>query len=114
MGPSGSGQVAKSCKQTIVTNTIAVWAEVLEYAASQRLDLANLIESLAHSTADSSIRQAFAQDLALGRFPDLSSRNMIKELEIITDRAGKAHVGMPHGELTLKAFRSGIAGRFDK
>ena len=38
MGRSGSGQTAKSCNQVIVANTIAIWAEMLAYAAGNGLD----------------------------------------------------------------------------
>ncbi len=38
MGLSGSGQTAKSCNQVIVANTIAIWAEMLDYAVNNGLD----------------------------------------------------------------------------
>lgn len=107
MGPSGNGQIAKSCNQLIVANTIAIWSEMLAFARSSNLDLHRLIDTLAGSSADSTIRKTFAHGLADGKFPELSTRNMVKDLEIISDLAGP-EISLPHSTLSLASFREGI------
>jgi 3-hydroxyisobutyrate dehydrogenase-like beta-hydroxyacid dehydrogenase len=111
MGPSGSGQTAKSCNQVIVANTIAVWAEMLAYAISNGLDPETLIDTLEGSGADSGVRRSFAKAMANGRFPDLSTRNMIKDLGIITDLAKQSNVPMPISSIALEHFKRGIVRR---
>jgi 3-hydroxyisobutyrate dehydrogenase-like beta-hydroxyacid dehydrogenase len=108
MGHSGSGQTAKSCNQVIVANTIAVWAEMLAYAVSNGLDPEALIDTLEGSGADSGVRRTFARGMANGIFPELSTRNMVKDLGIITDLAGKTGVSMPISSIALQRFRRGI------
>lgn len=108
MGPSGSGQIAKSCNQVIVANTIAIWAEMLAYAAGNGLDPLMLIDTLEGSGADSGVRRTFAKDMANGAFPELSTRNMIKDLGIITDLAAMSGVAMPLSTIALERFKRGI------
>src|ERR1700749_4939987 len=93
MGPSGSGQIAKSCNQVIVANTIAIWAEMLDYAAANGLDPSALIDTLEGSGADSGVRRTFAKGMAKGSFPALSTRNMLKDLGIVADLARRSGVG---------------------
>ena len=111
MGLSGSGQVAKSCNQVIVANTIAIWAEMLDYAVANGLDPATLIDTLEGSGADSGVRRTFAKGMANGTFPELSTRNMIKDLTIITDLAHKSAVPMPISSIALEKFKTGIVRR---
>ena len=111
MGLSGTGQTAKSCNQVIVANTIAIWAEMLEYAVSNDLDPLTLIDTLEDSGADSGVRRTFAKGMANGTFPELSSRNMIKDLTIVTDLAEKSGAPMPISAIALEHFRDGIVGR---
>jgi|HubBroStandDraft_1064217.scaffolds.fasta_scaffold27152_5 3-hydroxyisobutyrate dehydrogenase-like beta-hydroxyacid dehydrogenase len=108
MGLSGSGQTAKSCNQVIVANTIAIWAEMLAYAVSNDLDPVKLIDTLDGSGADSGVRRTFAKGMANGTFPELSTRNMIKDLKIIADLAIKSGVPMPISSIALEHFETGI------
>jgi 3-hydroxyisobutyrate dehydrogenase len=109
MGPSGSGQTAKSCNQIIVANTIAIWAEMLAYAAGNGIDPETLIDTLEGSGADSGVRRTFAKAMANGMFPELSTRNMIKDLGIVTDLANKSNVPMPISSISLEHFKRGIS-----
>jgi 3-hydroxyisobutyrate dehydrogenase-like beta-hydroxyacid dehydrogenase len=113
MGASGSGQTAKSCNQVIVANTIAIWAEMLDYAAANGLDLETLIDTLEGSGADSGVRRTFAKGMADGRFPELSTRNMMKDLGIVADLARRSNVTMPISSVALENFRRGILRRND-
>ncbi|MDF2115185.1 NAD(P)-dependent oxidoreductase [Roseiarcaceae bacterium H3SJ34-1] len=111
MGPSGAGQIAKSCNQAIVANTIAIWAEMLDYAIGCGLDPIAVIDSLQDSSADSTIRRTFAKDMVRGSFPELSTRNMTKDLKIIQDLARTNGVAVPHSETSLQRFIGGIDKR---
>jgi 3-hydroxyisobutyrate dehydrogenase len=111
MGLSGSGQTAKSCNQVIVANTIAIWGEMLAYAIGNNLDPLQLIDTLEGSGADSGVRRTFAKGMANGTFPELSTRNMIKDLGIITDLANKSGVSMPISSMSLEHFKAGITRR---
>jgi 3-hydroxyisobutyrate dehydrogenase-like beta-hydroxyacid dehydrogenase len=111
MGPSGQGQVAKSCNQTIVASTVALWAEMLAYAIDCGLDPLELVDTLEGSAADSGTRRAFATGLAEGKFPELSSRNMTKDLQIVADLARSHGAEMPIASLALSRFKEGITAR---
>ncbi|MDB5410215.1 MAG: hypothetical protein JWL84_5127, partial [Rhodospirillales bacterium] len=50
----------------------------------------------------------FANGLAKGEFPALSSRNMIKDLSIVADLARAHNAEMPIAQLALARFRSGL------
>jgi 3-hydroxyisobutyrate dehydrogenase-like beta-hydroxyacid dehydrogenase len=108
MGSSGSGQTAKSCNQVIVANTIAIWAEMLAYAVSNGLDPLALIDTLEDSGADSGVRRTFAKGMVNGSFPELSTRNMIKDLTIVADLATKSGAEIPISTLALEHFKRGI------
>jgi 3-hydroxyisobutyrate dehydrogenase len=110
MGPSGSGQTVKSCNQIIVANTIAVWAEMLAYAVSNGLDPVQLIDTFEGSGADSGVRRTFAKGMANGTFPELSTRNMIKDLTIVADLAKRSGLKMPISSMALEQFEAGIVG----
>lgn len=111
MGPSGGGQIAKSCNQAIVASTVAIWAETLTYAVECGLDPRELVDTLEGSGADSGTRRTFAAGLAEGRFPDLSSRNMIKDLTIVADLAQATGAQMPIARLALTRFQAGITAK---
>jgi 3-hydroxyisobutyrate dehydrogenase len=111
MGPSGSGQTAKSCNQIIVANTIAIWAEMLAYAVANDLDPLTLIDTFEGSGADSGVRRTFAKGMANGVFPELSTRNMIKDLTIVEDLARRSGVAMPMSAQALGRFKAGIVRR---
>ena len=67
-----------------------------------------LIDTLEGSGADSGVRRTFAKGMANGTFPELSTRNMIKDLGIITDLASKSGVPMPISSIALEHFKRGI------
>ena len=104
MGASGLGQVAKSCNQAVVCVTVAAWAEMLRYARHAGLDAPFLVETLEGSGSDSLIRHAFGRGLAEGRFPELSRRNMTKDLKIIADLAGATATPMALTQAALALF----------
>ena len=95
LGPSGSGQVAKSCNQAVVAGTTALWAEVISYARRCGLDPDALIDAVAGGWADSAVRAAHAHDMAAGRFRRARGMIILKDLEIIADMAAATASPMP-------------------
>jgi 3-hydroxyisobutyrate dehydrogenase-like beta-hydroxyacid dehydrogenase len=84
---------------------------MLNYAVSNGLDPSQLIDTLEGSGADSGVRRTFAQGMAGGTFPELSTRNMIKDLGIIADLASKSNVPMPISSIAMEHFKRGITRR---
>jgi 3-hydroxyisobutyrate dehydrogenase-like beta-hydroxyacid dehydrogenase len=82
---------------------------MLAYATANGLDPVTLIDTLEGSGADSGVRRTFAKGMANGTFPELSTRNMIKDLTIITDLAHKSAVPMRISSIALEHFKTGIA-----
>jgi 3-hydroxyisobutyrate dehydrogenase len=109
MGPSGRALIAKSCNQAIVSGTIALWAEMLRYARDCGLDPLELIASMEGSSADTPTSRHFAIDLANGAFPELSDRNMNKDLGVVIDLARTHGTAMPLATAAYTEFSNGIA-----
>jgi len=109
MGPVGSGQITKSCNQAIVGTTIALWAEVLNYARKCGLDPARLVEALAGGWADSTIRQAHGRALAEGRFTRAPGNLLLKDLEIVGDLARESGSPMPVTSIVTTLYRLLVA-----
>jgi 3-hydroxyisobutyrate dehydrogenase len=87
MGAVGQGQLAKSCNQMIVGATIALWSEMLRYAAEVGLDPAEMVETLEGGAADSPVSRRFAAALAKGEMPEKSIRNMRKDLAVVINQS---------------------------
>lgn len=109
MGAQGAGQVAKSCNQTILTATIAVWSEVLAYAQRCGVDAALLVQALEGSWADSAVRRQHAGAMAAGQLGTVSARLILKDLDIIGDMARATNAPMPVNALVTSLYRLLIA-----
>lgn len=106
MGPSGQGQLSKSCNQFIVASTVALWSQMLRYAAIRGLDPALLIETLEGGAADSPISRVFARPLVDKNVLNGSVRNLTKDLRIIVgDQGGR----WPLAEGALDEFETHIS-----
>ncbi len=105
MGPSGSGQIAKSCNQAIVAATVGMWAEVIAYARRCGIDPDLLIDALEGGWADSAIRRVHAHDMAAGRFRRTPGLIILKDLDIIGDMARATKSPMPVTEAVATLFR---------
>jgi 3-hydroxyisobutyrate dehydrogenase-like beta-hydroxyacid dehydrogenase len=105
MGPSGAGQIAKSCNQAVVGATIAMWVETLAYARRCGLDPALLVDALAGGWADSAIRQAHGHALAEGRFAPARGNLLLKDLEIVGELARASGSPMPVTAIVTTLYR---------
>lgn len=94
LGPSGTGQAAKSCNQAIFGATIAAWVEVLAYARAIGLDTQQLIAALEGSWSDSPVRKHVAPHLE--RAHAMPANGLLsKDLAIVEDMARAHGVELP-------------------
>jgi 3-hydroxyisobutyrate dehydrogenase len=114
MGDNGTGQVAKSCNQAVLTATLAVWGEVLAYAESNGLDPSRLVEALADSWSDSAVRRVHAPNMALKKYPRATPALMLKDLDILADTARATKSPMPISALVMNLYRQQLALGFER
>lgn len=104
VGPSGTGQVAKSCNQAIVCATLVAWSETLEYARRFGLRPETLLGAVEGGGADSSVRRHFANDLLSRRLPPETVRNLMKDIETMREMARSLPLAMPLRETVAVEF----------
>ena len=109
LGPSGAGQIAKSCNQAIVCATLAAWHEVLDCADKLGLEPAALIDAIGEGGADSSVRRYFRNELLAGRLPAETVRNLLVDLDIVRDLAREAAVDSALNDAVGVRFRRAFA-----
>jgi 3-hydroxyisobutyrate dehydrogenase-like beta-hydroxyacid dehydrogenase len=107
MGDNGTGQVAKSCNQALLTAT--VWGEVLAYAESNRLDPVRLVDALVGSWSDSAARRAHAPNMTRKKYPKATPTMMLKDLDILADTARSRKSPMPISALVMTLYRQQVA-----
>lgn len=96
VGPSGCGQLAKLCNQTIVALTIGAVAEALLLAKAGGADPAKVREALSGGYADSLILKVHGQRMIDRRFdPGGPSRLQLKDLHNILDAAEREGLQLP-------------------
>ena len=96
VGPSGCGQLAKLCNQTIVALTIGAVAEALLLAKAGGADPAKVREALRGGYADSLILAVHGQRMIDRSFnPGGPSRLQLKDLYNILDAAEREGLRLP-------------------
>lgn len=106
MGPSGSGLVAKMINQMIVGCGHAVMAEALVMAESAGIDAARIPECLAGGHADGSLLQKLYPRMAARDFTPMGySRQLLKDLEMVSAFAGQVTAPMPMTGEALNLYR---------
>lgn len=109
VGPTGSGQIAKSCNQAVVASTVAIWAEVIAYARANGVDPALVVEAVEGGWADSPIRRTFGPAMANGGTRSARHTLILKDLNIISDVATASQSAMPVTSLVGMLFRMALA-----
>lgn len=110
VGPSGSGQLAKLCNQTIVGLTIGAVAEALLLAEAGGADPAKVREALTGGYADSLILKVHGQRMITRSFePGGPSRLQLKDLRNILDAAASARLHLPLATLVTTMYESLVA-----
>jgi 2-hydroxy-3-oxopropionate reductase len=107
VGPSGTGQLAKLCNQTIVALTIGAVAEALLLARAGGADPVKVREALGGGYADSLILQVHGQRMIDRTFaPGGPSRLQLKDLHNILAAASAAGVRLPLAEHVASMYES--------
>ncbi len=110
VGPSGAGQLAKLCNQTIVALTIGAVAEALLLAAAGGADPAKVREAVAGGFADSLIMQVHGQRMIDRAFaPGGPSRLQLKDLRNILDTADAVGLTLPLTGHVTQLYESLVA-----
>lgn len=106
MGPSGAGLVAKMINQLIVGCAHAVMAEAAVLAESAGIDAARLPECLAGGYADSSaLQKIYPRIVARDFAPQGYARQMLKDLEMLSEYGGALKSPMPMAGQALSLYR---------
>ncbi len=106
MGPPGSGLVAKMINQLIVGASQALMAEALALAESAGIDAARIPECLAGGYADSACLQRYFPRMVQRDFaPQGYARQMLKDLEMLSEFAGQLKAPLPMAGQALSLYR---------
>ena len=106
MGPSGAGSTAKMINQLIVGCGHAVMAEAVVLAEAAGIDAARIPQCLAGGYADSSMLQKLYPRIVQRDFaPQGYARQMLKDLEMLSDFAGGLKSPLPMAGQALSLYR---------
>jgi 3-hydroxyisobutyrate dehydrogenase-like beta-hydroxyacid dehydrogenase len=106
MGPVGAGLAAKMINQLIVGCGNAVMAEACMLAEAAGIDAARIPACLAGGHADSTLLQQIYPRMAGRDFaPRGYARQMLKDLEMVNELAGKLHAPTPMMAEALSLYR---------
>ena len=106
MGPSGSGLVAKMLNQLIVGCGHAVMAEALVLAEAAGIDASRLPECLAGGHADGTLLQKLYPRMVARDFrPQGYARQLLKDLEMVSEFAGHLKAPVPMAGEALSLYR---------
>lgn len=110
MGPVGAGQVTKMINQVLVLNNYAVLAEAVRLAENAGIDTAKVPDCLAGGHADSNMLKAiWPRMVARDYAPAGYARQVLKDLEMVQDLAGKMKSPTPMSSQAAMLFRLLIA-----
>lgn len=109
MGPSGAGQVAKLCNQTIVATTINAIAEAVSLAARAGIEVTALQQALAGGWADSVLLQTFVPRMTQGYKQQIGSvATMHKDVDNVLAYAHSLMVDLPLVRATHQNWQQAI------
>ena len=106
MGPVGAGLAAKMINQLIVGCGNAMLAEACALAEAAGIDAARIPSCLAGGHADGTLLQQIYPRMAARDFaPRGYARQMLKDLEMVNELAGKLHAPTPMMNEALSLYR---------
>jgi len=106
MGAVGAGQATKLVNQTLVLSNYCVMAEALRLAEAYGVDAAKIPAALAGGHAGSNLLPVlFERMIARDFTPKGYARQILKDLEMLHEAAGKRHLTMPMATQALTLFR---------
>lgn len=100
IGDSGAGQVAKSCNQIIVTQTLAAIAEAYTLATAAGVDPAKVRQALLGGFAGSKMLEVHGQRMLTHNYtPGFKARLHQKDMHIVQQFAGELGIELPGTDL---------------
>ncbi len=110
MGPVGAGQAAKLVNQTLVLTNYCVIAEALRLAEAYGIDAARIPDALASGHAGSNLLPVmFGRMVPRDWTPKGYARQVLKDLEMLSEAARSRHLAMPMASQALTLFRMLVA-----
>ena len=111
VGPSGAGQVCKSCNQIVVGATIAGVAEAILFARASGVDPARVREALLGGFAASRILEVHGQRMIDDNFaPGFKTRLHQKDMGIVLDAAHELGLALP-GAAAVAQYLNALVGQ---
>jgi 2-hydroxy-3-oxopropionate reductase len=111
VGPSGAGQVCKSCNQIVVGATIAGVAEAILFARASGVDPARVREALLGGFAASRILEVHGQRMIDDNFtPGFKTKLHQKDMGIVLDAAHELGLALP-GAATVAQYLNALIGQ---
>ena len=110
MGPVTAGQATKLVNQTLVLTNYCVMAEALRLAEAYGVDASKVPHALATGHAGSNLLPVmFERMIDRDWEPRGYARQILKDLEMLSDAAGSEKVPMPMSAQALSLFRMMVA-----
>lgn len=110
MGPSGAGQAAKLCNQTIVATTVLAIAEAVAFAQRNGIEAGRLPQALAGGWADSRPLQVFVPRMLQPQASIVGAMStMTKDVEAVMAAAAASGTPMPLMAQVQQALRQAEA-----
>jgi len=110
MGPVTAGQATKLVNQTLVLTNYCVIAEALRLAEAYGVDASKIPHALATGHAGSNLLPIlFERMIERDWEPRGYARQVLKDLEMLSDAAGDQQVAMPMSGQALSLFRMLVA-----
>lgn len=111
MGDVGAGQATKLVNQTLVLSTYCVIAEAVRLAQAYGVDAKRIPEALATGHAGSNLLPLLVPRMVDEDFaPRGFSRQILKDLEMLSAAAKTEHLAMPMASQALTLYRLLVAG----
>jgi 2-hydroxy-3-oxopropionate reductase len=111
VGPSGAGQVCKSCNQIVVGATIAGVAEAILFARTSGVDPARVREALLGGFAASRILEVHGQRMIEDNFaPGFKARLHQKDMRIVAEASHELGLALP-GAAAVAQYLNALVGR---
>jgi len=103
IGPSGAGQVTKSCNQALVAQTMAAVGEALLLARASGVDPARVREALLGGFAGSKILEVHGQRMLEGDYkPGFKAALHKKDMRIVMQAAEELGLALPGAALATQ------------
>ena len=111
MGPVGAGQVTKMINQVLVLTNFAVLAEALKLGENAGVEVAKIPECLGDGYAGSNLLKHMFPRMVERQYepPAAYARQVLKDLDMVSDLAAKTKTPTPMSDLARSLFRILIA-----